>query len=141
MGTVRTTRAFLPYFRERRSGLFINTVSIGSRVALSFNSSYIATKWATEGWGEAMSFALAPFGIGIKTVLPGGMNTDFFGSMVIGHHLAYEADADRILSAFRDPKSANYSSPEQIAKVIYEAAIDGKDQLIYVAGDDAKDWV
>ena len=141
MGTVRTTRAFLPHFRERRSGLFINTVSIGSIVALPFNSSYIATKWATEGWSEAMSFELAPFGVGIKTVLPGGMNTDFFGSMVIGHHPAYEADADRILSAFRDPKNAaNYSSPAQIAEVIYEAATDGKDQLIYVAGDDAKEW-
>ena len=88
-----------------------------------------------------MSFELAPFGIGIKTVLPGGMNTDFFGSMVIGHHPAYETDADRILSAFRDPENAaNYSSPGQIAEVIYEAATDGKDQLIYVAGDDAKDW-
>ena len=81
-----------------------------------------------------MSFELAPFSIGIKTVLPGGMNTDFFGSMVIGHHPAYEADADRIISAFRDTKNAaNYSSPEQIAGVIYEAATDGKDQLIYMS--------
>ena len=141
MGTVRTTRAFLPYFRERASGLFINTVSIGAIVALPFNSSYIATKWATEGWSEAMSFELAPFGIGIKTVLPGGMNTDFFGSMEIAHHPAYEQHADRILSAFRDPQNvAGYSTPGQIAEVIYEAATDGKDQLIYVAGEDAKEW-
>jgi NAD(P)-dependent dehydrogenase (short-subunit alcohol dehydrogenase family) len=141
MGTVRTTRAFLPYFREKRSGLFINTVSIGGIIALPFNSSYIATKWATEGWSEAMSFELAPFGIGIKTVLPGGMNTDFFGSMEIGHHPAYEEQANRILSAFKDPQNvAGYSTPEQIAEVIYEASTDGKDQLIYVAGDDAREW-
>ena len=69
------------------------------------------------------------------------MHTDFFGSMVIGHHPAYEEDANRILSGFRDPENAaNYSSPGQIAEVIYEAATDGKDQLIYVAGDDAKEW-
>jgi NAD(P)-dependent dehydrogenase (short-subunit alcohol dehydrogenase family) len=141
MGTVRMTRAFLPYFREKRAGLFINTVSIGGIIALPFNSSYIATKWAMEGWSEAMSFELAPFGIGIKTVLPGGMNTDFFGSMVIGHHAAYEEQANRILSAFRDPQNAaSYSSPEQIAEVIYQAATDGKDQLIYLAGDDAREW-
>src|SRR5215475_9302491 len=140
MGTVRTTRAFLPYFREQRAGLFINTVSIGGIIALPFNSSYIATKWATQGWSEAMSFELAPFGIGIKTVLPGGINTDFIGSMVIGHHPAYE-QADQILSVFKDPKNvAGYSKPEQIAEVIYEAATDGKDQLIYVAGEDAKEW-
>jgi len=141
MGAVRTTRAFLPYFREKRAGLFINTVSIGSIIALPFNSSYIATKWATQGWSEAMSFELALFGIGIKTVLPGGMNTGFFSSMVIGHHPAYEEQANRILSGFRDPQNlATYSAPEQIAKVIYEAATDGKDQLIYIAGDDAKEW-
>jgi short-subunit dehydrogenase len=141
MGTVRTTRAFLPHFRKKRAGLFINAASIGSIIALPFNSSYIATKWATEGWSEAMSFELALFGIGIKTLLPGGMSTDFFGSMVIGHHPAYEAHADRMLSELRDPQNvASYSSPEQIAEVIYEAATDGKDQLIYVAGDDPKAW-
>src|SRR5262245_39692659 len=36
MGTIRTTRAFLPYLRQKRAGLFINTVSIGSIVALPF---------------------------------------------------------------------------------------------------------
>jgi len=141
MGTVRTTRAFLPYFREKRAGLFINTVSIGGIIALPFNSSYIATKWATEGWSEAMSFELAPFGIGVKTLLPGGMNTDFFGSMEIVQHPAYEENAERILAVFKDPQNvAGYSSPDQIAEVIYEAATDGKDQLIYIAGDDAREW-
>ena len=47
----------------------------------------------------------------------------------------------RILSTFRDPQNAaSYSSPEQIAEVIYQAATDGKDQLIYLAGDDAREW-
>src|SRR5262245_11546651 len=47
IGTVRMTRAFLPYFRERRSGLLTNTVSIGGVITLPFSSSYFATKWAT----------------------------------------------------------------------------------------------
>lgn len=141
MGTVRMTRAFLPYFREKRAGLYINTVSIAGVIALPFNASYVATKWATEGFSEAMSFELSLFGIGMKTVLPGGMNTNFFNSMVIAHHPAYETDANRILSGFANPQNvATYSSPEQIAEVVYEAATDGKDQLIYLAGDDAKEW-
>jgi hypothetical protein len=39
-----------------------------------------------------------------------------------------------------DPKQmATYSSPEQIAEVVYEAATDGKEQLRYIAGADAKE--
>ena len=45
----------------------------------------------------------------------------------------------RVMDAITDPKQmATYSTPEQIAEVVYEAATDGKDQLRYVAGADAK---
>lgn len=43
------------------------------------------------------------------------------------------------MSAITDPtQMATYSTPEQISEVVHEAAIDGKDQLCYVAGADAK---
>ena len=43
------------------------------------------------------------------------------------------------MNAITDPKQmATYSAPEEIAEVVYEAATDGKDQLRYVAGADAK---
>jgi len=140
MGAVRMTRVFLPYFRERRSGLFINTSSIAATIALPFSSSYFATKWAIQGWSEVISFEVAPFGIGVKTVLPGGVDTNFFDVMVVAHHPAYEKQANPVISGFTDPKTkAHYSSPAQIAEVIYEAATDGRDQLMYIAGEDAKE--
>jgi hypothetical protein len=44
-----------------------------------------------------------------------------------------------VMSVITDPKQMEtYSSPAQIAEVVYEAATDGKDQLRYVAGEDAK---
>jgi hypothetical protein len=47
----------------------------------------------------------------------------------------------KVLAAFTDPaRTANHSSSEQIAEVVYEAATDGKDQLRYVAGEDAKGY-
>jgi short-subunit dehydrogenase len=58
MGAIRTTKAFIPYFREKRAGLFINTTSIGGLITVPFNSIYHATKWALEGWSESMAFAL-----------------------------------------------------------------------------------
>jgi len=140
LGAIRTTQAFAPHFRHKRAGLFINTTSIGGLVAVPFNSIYHATKWALEGWSESMAFELKRFGIGMKTVSPGGMKTDFFTrSFDTGKHEAYDALVDKVMSVITDPeRAASYSTPEQIAEIVYEAATDGKEQLRYVAGADAK---
>jgi NAD(P)-dependent dehydrogenase (short-subunit alcohol dehydrogenase family) len=61
LGTIRTTKAFIPHFRKKRAGLFINTTSLGGLVAFPFNSIYHATKWAIEGWSESMAFELNQF--------------------------------------------------------------------------------
>src|SRR5262249_37774606 len=55
MGAIRTTKAFVRHFREKRTGLFINTTSIGGLITVPFNSIYHATKWALEGWSESMA--------------------------------------------------------------------------------------
>ncbi len=87
-----------------------------------------------------MAFELNQFGIGIKTVEPGGMRTDFFTrSFDSGRHPAYDALMSKVMGIITDPKQMEtYSSPEQIAEVVFGAATDGKDQLRYVAGEDAK---
>lgn len=139
LGVIRVTQAFIPYFRQRKSGLFISTTSIGGLVTFPLNSVYHATKWALEGWSESMAFELNPFGIGIKTVSPGGIKTDFqTRSLDMGQHNAYAAIQDKVISQFTSPERAeNYSSAEQVAEVVWEAATDGKNQLRYQAGKDA----
>ena len=140
LGAIRTTKAFIPHFREKRSGLFINTTSIGGLMTVPFNSVYHATKWALEGWSESMAFELNQLGIGIKTIEPGGMKTDFFTrSLDTARHPAYDGLVNRVMGIITDPKQmGTYSSPEQIAEIVFEAATDGKDQLRYIAGSDAK---
>ena len=66
--------------------------------------------------------------------------TDFFTrSFDVGQHADYDALVARVMSAITDPAQLDtYSTPEQIADVVCEAATDGKDQLRYLAGDDAK---
>lgn len=140
LGVIRVTQAFIPHFRAKKSGLFISTTSIGGLVAFPFNSVYHATKWALEGWSESMAFELSKFGIGIKTVSPGGIKTDFAGrSLAVASHEAYAEQVTKVFSAFSDPdRQQRGSTAEQIADVVYEAATDGKNQLRYVAGEDAK---
>ena len=79
LGVLRITQAFIPYFRQKKCGLFISTTSIGGFMGFPLHSIYHATKFALEGWSESMSFELSKFGIGIKTVAPGGISTDFAG--------------------------------------------------------------
>ena len=140
IGVMRVTKAFLPHFRAKSSGLFITTTSIGGSIALPFNSVYHATKFALEGWSQSMDLELRKFGIGIKTVAPGGIKTDFAGrSLDMTDHDAYKEIFEKVAAIFLDPARAeSYSSPEQIAEVVYEAATDDKEQLHYLAGDDAK---
>lgn len=141
LGVIRTTQAFIPHFRERKKGLFINTTSIGGLLTFPFNCVYHATKWALEGFSESLAFELSQLGIGVKTVSPGGIKTDFLSrSLVLTQHPAYDALVARALAQFTNPaRQAGYSTAEQIAAVVYEAATDGKDQLRYVAGADAKE--
>jgi NAD(P)-dependent dehydrogenase (short-subunit alcohol dehydrogenase family) len=140
MGPIRTTKAFIPHFREKRAGMFINTTSIGGLMTVPFNSMYHATKWALEGWSESMAFELHHMGIGMKTIEPGGMKTDFFTrSFEVVMHRDYDALVNKVMSIITDPKQMEtFSTAEQIAEVVYEAATDGKNQLRYVAGLDAK---
>lgn len=53
-GAINTTRTILPYFREKRRRLIINTTSIGGRITFPLYSIYNSTKWAVEGFKEAL---------------------------------------------------------------------------------------
>ncbi|HWB26022.1 MAG TPA: SDR family oxidoreductase [Chitinophagaceae bacterium] len=136
LGVIRVTQAFIPYFRQKQSGLFITTTSIGGLIAFPFASVYHATKWALEGWSESMAFELKKIGVGIKTVSPGGIKTDFLNrSAQISSHPVYQPWVEKMFSHISED---NFTAAEQIAEVVYEAATDGKEQLRYVAGEDAK---
>ena len=138
MGVLRVTQAFIPYFREKKSGVFISTTSMGGLLVFPLHSIYHATKFAIEGWSEGMSFELALHNIKIKTVAPGGIaTTNFTGrSLDKSLHPEYKTLEDKLFSTVDGMKDA--SSAEEIAAVVYEAATDGKDQVRYVAGEDAK---
>jgi NAD(P)-dependent dehydrogenase (short-subunit alcohol dehydrogenase family) len=136
LGVIRVTQAFIPHFREKKSGLFISTTSIGGLITFPFSSVYHASKWAVEGWSESMSFELKKIGVGIKTVSPGGIKTDFLNrSADISSHPDYKEWMDRMFAGINEE---HFTPADQIAEVVYEAATDGKEKLRYVAGEDAK---
>jgi len=138
LGVLRVTHAFIPYFRENKGGVFISTTSMGGLLTFPLHSIYHATKFAVEGWSESMSFELGLHNIKIKTVAPGGIATDFIGrSLDRSSKPEYKELEDKLFSLI-DGMMQSASTAEQIAEVVYEAATDGKDQIRYVAGEDAR---
>ncbi|WP_341831999.1 SDR family oxidoreductase [Sphingobacterium thalpophilum] len=137
LGVLRVTQAFIPHFRAQKSGLFISTTSIGGFMGFPLHSMYHATKFALEGWSESMSFELKKFGIAIKTVARGGIATDFAGrSLDLNRTSDYQDIEDKLFEQM-GLMMQNASTAEQIAQVVYEAATDNKDQVRYLAGEDA----
>jgi len=142
-GVFAVTRAALPLLRAQQSGVIINITSVGGRTAFPMNSLYHATKFGLDGFSESLWYELAPFGVRVKVVAPGGVATDFAGrSLQMTLDPAKDADpyvgqVRSVLAAFQ-ARGGNSSTPEQIAEVIYTAATDGATQLRYIAGADAE---
>ncbi len=136
LGVIRVTRAFIPYFRSKGAGLFISTTSLGGLIGFPLSSLYHATKWGLEGWSESMTYELKSINVGIKVVEPGAIATDFMDrSYYKAFHPAYENLFNRF---FSNVDGVAFTPAKNIAEVVYEAATDGKDQLRYLAGNDAK---
>lgn len=138
LGVIRVTKAFTPYFRERKNGTFINITSMFGLIGYPTCSVYAATKFAIDGFSESLAYDLAHFGVKVKTVAPGGIQTDFTGrSMDGGQHEAYNQLVEKVSEGYSEERVSNFSTPESIAAVIFDAATDNKDQLRYIAGQDA----
>ncbi len=79
LGLIRVTRAFLPQFRKQRSGNIINLSSIAGLVGQAGWGYYNTSKFAVEGFSEALAAEMAPLGVKVTIVEPGPFRTDFLG--------------------------------------------------------------
>ena len=137
-GVINVTRAFIPFFRERKRGTFINITSTFGLMGYPTCSIYNATKFAVDGFSEGLAYELAQFGIQVKVVAPGGMQTNFAGSSLQGGmHNAYHQLVEKVSEGYSEEQLANYTKAEEVAQIIYDAATDNKNQLRYFAGNDA----
>jgi NAD(P)-dependent dehydrogenase (short-subunit alcohol dehydrogenase family) len=137
-GVINITKALVPHLREKLSGVIINVTSSFGLLSFPTCSVYSATKFAVDGFSEGLAHELAQFGVQVKVVAPGGMQTDFTGrSMQGGIHDAYQQLVAKVSEGYSEDQVANYTKPEDVAQVIFEAATDGQDRLRYVAGKDA----
>lgn len=76
-GLMAVTQAVLPILRAQGHGTIVNLSSFGGLVALPFGSLYNSSKFAVEGFSEALSHEVLPLGIRVKIIEPGGVATNF----------------------------------------------------------------
>ena len=141
IGLLAVTRAFLPSFRERRSGTVVNVSSIGGRMTFPLGTLYHGTKFAVEGLSEALHYELEAFGVRVRIVEPGMVATDFGGRSFDFCNDAtlveYQGTIGKLFAHWREAAS-NPSPPTVVAEVIWTAVHDETDTLRFRAGADAE---
>ena len=133
LGPLKVIKSFIPHFRDRKGGLFINTTSMAGLTGFPLSSVYNSTKWALEGFSECLSIELSIFNIGVKTISPDATKTQLFTSADVVTHPLYEGVIQKMLGGINQS-----TEPAEIAEEIYLAATDGADKLRYPAGGTSK---
>jgi NAD(P)-dependent dehydrogenase (short-subunit alcohol dehydrogenase family) len=137
MGAVRTTKAVLPHMRAARSGHIVNISSVGGLVGQPFNEIYCASKFALEGYTEALASYVQPrFNVRFTAVEPGGMHSDFAGAAM--KHVAatgglLQDDYLPILQAYmaraKERGTSAYQTADEVAAIVM-ACIESSDPPI-----------
>lgn len=139
-GLMNVTKAILPIMRAQKKGTIINISSFGGIAAGPFASLYNSSKFAVEGFSEALNFEVSSFGIAVKIIEPGSIATNFRNGIEMIQNTI--DDYNTALSAFvpkftKRTEHLPKASAEQVAETIYGAATDELPQLRYVIGEDA----
>jgi NAD(P)-dependent dehydrogenase (short-subunit alcohol dehydrogenase family) len=122
-GVVNLTRAALPVLRAQRAGHIINISSVGGRTATPGLSAYQSAKWAVGGFSEVIAREVAPFGVKIVCVEPGGMRTSW-GEIARGNAPAvmpdYQPSVGAVLDLLKAYVGNEIGDPERIAQIVLD---------------------
>jgi NAD(P)-dependent dehydrogenase (short-subunit alcohol dehydrogenase family) len=124
-GSIQVIRAALPHLRAQGRGRIIQVSTYGGQAAFAGGSMYHATKWGIEGFAEAVGQEVAPFGIGVTIVEPGGARTEFrYGSSKLGPGLgAYDGTpAAAIRAVIEEATAVPPGDPAKMAAAIIASA-------------------
>lgn len=142
-GLARMTQLVLPHMRKHNFGKIVNISSMGGRIWTPFGAWYHATKHAVEGFSAALRMEVAPFGIDVIVIEPGGIQTDW--GFIAADNLEKTADnsayKDTLLptvASMRKTYTGKLTQPQVIANCIVKAVTARKPKTRYLLGFGAK---
>jgi NAD(P)-dependent dehydrogenase (short-subunit alcohol dehydrogenase family) len=137
MGVFRLTKAVLPGMRERRSGMIVNLSSIGGLIAVPFQALYSASKFAMEGFSEALRLEVRDFNIKVVLIEPGDHKTDFTANRVrtaaSQTETPYRERFERSLQIMEHDEQGG-PPPEKVARLIEKVIQKKSPALRYTVG-------
>jgi len=120
-GLASMTQAVLPVMRKQRSGHILNISSIAGLRSFPGVGFYNATKYAVDGFSEALSKETAPLGIKVTIIAPSGFRTDWAGRSAKDSEIKiddYETTAGKNAADLRDYSGNQPGDPVRAAKAM-----------------------
>ncbi|TGD84426.1 SDR family oxidoreductase [Mycolicibacterium sp. CH28] len=118
-GALWITQAALPYLRAQGSGHIVQVSSIGGITAFPLVGIYHASKWALEGFSQSLAQEVAPFGVHVTLIEPGGFDTDWSGpSSKSSAELPDYADLHKQVTEARAKRWSSPGDPKASARAL-----------------------
>lgn len=142
-GLARMIQLVVPGMRGRGGGTIVNITSIGGKITTPLGGWYHASKFAVEGLSDALRTELAPFGIDVVVIEPGGIATEW-GDIAMESAKAASGDgayAERVAAAsaaMEGPIAQRGSDPDVVARTIERSVTAGRPRTRYAVGFMAK---
>ena len=141
-GAAAVTRAFLPLFRRQGFGHIVMVSSVSGRMGFPGVGSYVASKFALEGWTETLRLEMKPVGIQVVLVEPGSFETDIWTRNAIIAARLQSSDSPNAGRLARWRARMETSKPRANAQVVADgiaAILDNRrPRLRYVFGRNGK---
>jgi NAD(P)-dependent dehydrogenase (short-subunit alcohol dehydrogenase family) len=136
---IAITRAVLPYMRKQHSGHILQISSVGGRVGSAGITIYQAAKFGLGGFSEGLSKEVAPLGIKVTCVEPGGFRTDWAGdSMTYAKSIAgYEESVETRANFFKSGDFKPVGDPDKAAKVMIDLVENPEPPVHLILGSEA----
>ena len=132
--TINMTKAVLPYMRKQRNGKIINISSVNGRLAMPAFAPYATSKFAIEGFSEALRSEMLPFNVYVSLIEPGSYPTEIwdrgFALMAKQHEQDYIMLEERIMELAKH-SAASKRNPMEVAHLICKIASTKKPKLRY----------
>ncbi|MBK8725526.1 MAG: SDR family NAD(P)-dependent oxidoreductase [Holophagaceae bacterium] len=140
-GLLETTRAVLPTLRSQGSGWILNISSIAGIAATPGFGVYNATKFAVEGFSEALALDVGKLGIRVHIIEPGPFRTDFAGRSLVNPPpmAAYAATVGPTRRYVTDIDGRQKGDPVRAARAMIRLVEEGSDALRIPMGKAAVD--
>jgi NAD(P)-dependent dehydrogenase (short-subunit alcohol dehydrogenase family) len=142
-GVVNVTRAALPIMRKQKSGCILQISSVGGRLARPGSTGYHAAKWAVGGFTESLAQEVAPFGVKMCALEPGGMRTNWGvrankeTPVLLSE---YEPSVGAVVKALASYWGNEISDPAKVAQLILRLADTNNLPAHLLIGSDAVEF-